>query len=122
MNTQRYVGAALVAIALVAVVAFAGVNVAAVAPFVIILLICALLIFFIMRGMNHDGSDQDDHPAHTGARPVKRAMNPRSVRSAALAAAGLRETRRDTPRFDEMATSGLPTRPAGHPLSSERAT
>ena len=68
MNTQRYVGPALVAVALIAVLAFAGVNVAAVAPFALILLVCPLMMFFMMRGMNHGRSDQtdDDHATHTG--------------------------------------------------------
>jgi len=72
MNTQRYVGPALVAIALVAVLAFAGVNVAAFAPFALILLACALMMFFMMRGMggmgqgnnNAAGQDQPTDAGH----------------------------------------------------------
>ena len=68
MNTQRYVGPALVALALVAVLAIAGVNVAAFAPFALILLVCPLMMFFMMRSMSHDGSDEGshDHAAHGG--------------------------------------------------------
>jgi Protein of unknown function (DUF2933) len=68
VNTQRYVGPALVAIALVALLAFAGVNVAAVAPFALILLVCGLMMFFMLRGMNHGNIDQagHDHPTHAG--------------------------------------------------------
>ena len=66
MNTQRYVGPVLVVIALAAVFAVAGVNVAALIPIAIILLVCALTMFFMIRDMHHGGSDQDDHSAHTG--------------------------------------------------------
>ena len=68
MNTQRYAGPALVAVALVAVLAFSGVNVGAIAPFALILILCPLMMFFMMRGMDHGGSNRagHDHSTHTG--------------------------------------------------------
>ena len=58
MNTKRYIGPVLVAVAIVAVLAIAGVNVAAVLPFGLILLVCPIMMFFMMRGMNHRGDDR----------------------------------------------------------------
>ena len=47
MTAQRYVGSVLVVITLGAVFAVAGVNVAALAPIAIILLVCALTMVMI---------------------------------------------------------------------------
>ena len=68
MNTKRYVGPVLVAVAIVALLAIAGVNVTAVLPFGLILLVCPIMMFFMMRGMNHRGGDQPRraNPADSG--------------------------------------------------------
>ena len=68
MNTQRYFGPALVAVAVVAALAFAGVNLGAFAPYAVILLVCPLMMFFMMRGMGHGNGDEsgDEHSTHTG--------------------------------------------------------
>ncbi|HVT75881.1 MAG TPA: DUF2933 domain-containing protein [Acidimicrobiales bacterium] len=76
MNTQRYIGPALAVIALVVVLRFLGVSLAA-SPFLLVLLVCPLMMLFMMRGMNHGGDDSDesehDHSAHSGhGRPSDR--------------------------------------------------
>ena len=56
MNTKRNVGLILV-VAIVGALVFAGVNVGRFAPFGLLLLVCPLMMFFMMRSMNHGGTD-----------------------------------------------------------------
>ena len=74
MNTQRYLGPALALIAIVVVLRFVGVNVGAFAPYGLLLLVCPLMMFFMMRGMNNGdgGHDDHDHASHTGGRSTDR--------------------------------------------------
>ena len=60
MNNQRYIGPGLVVAALIAVLAIAGVNIVALAPLALILIVCPLMMFFMMRGMGHGRGHGED--------------------------------------------------------------
>ena len=71
MNHSSYLRVAAIAIAGVVVFALLGVPVMSAAPFALILLVCSLMMYFMMRNMGHgsgSGSRSDhgashDHPS-----------------------------------------------------------
>ncbi len=52
MNHTNYLRVAIGAVAVVAVLGLFGVPVGSYAPFALILLVCPLMMFFMMRGMH----------------------------------------------------------------------
>ena len=55
MNHTNYLRVAIGAVAVVVVLGLFGVPVGSYAPFALILLVCPLMMFFMMRGMGHGG-------------------------------------------------------------------
>lgn len=65
MNHSSHLKLALGAVAIFVVLAALGVPVLANLPLLGILVLCPLMMFFMMRGMNHGGA-QDDEPREFG--------------------------------------------------------
>lgn len=56
MNHTNYLRVAIGAVAVIAVLGLFGVPVGSYLPFALILLVCPLMMFFMMRGMSHGGA------------------------------------------------------------------
>lgn len=68
MNHTNHLRIAVIAVAAVAVLGLLGVPVGAYAPLAI-LVVCPLMMYFMMRGMNHGGTaDHSAHQGHSGDR------------------------------------------------------
>lgn len=66
MNHTNYLRVAIGAVAVVAVLGLFGAPGGGYLPFALILLVCPLMMFFMMRGMSHGGASS--HGGHQ-ARP-----------------------------------------------------
>ncbi|MEO7555643.1 MAG: DUF2933 domain-containing protein [Acidimicrobiales bacterium] len=80
MNHSSHLRIAVVAVAGVAVLGLLGFSVGSFAPFAVILLVCPLMMYFMMRGMGHgNGSGHDDTlgHAHHQSPPPPPARQPR---------------------------------------------
>ena len=60
MNYQRYFGPALFVLGGAAILAVLGVPVLSYLPFLAVAVICPLMMFFMMQGMDHGGGRSDD--------------------------------------------------------------
>ncbi len=78
MNHSNHLRIAIGIVAGIAVAGLLGVPVGRFAPFALILLVCPLLMFLMMRGMNHGGASRGDHVGHQ-AQPDDRAPADRPV-------------------------------------------